>query len=66
LVLSLWAGRHSGVADALLLNSPWLELQLSSVARKTLAPVVGIRAKLSPHVVALPQIDLGFYWQALR
>ena len=66
LVLSLWAGRHSGVADALLLNSPWLELQLSSVARKALAPVVGIRAKLSPHVVALPQIDLGFYWQALR
>ncbi len=66
LVLSLWADRHRGVADGLLLNSPWLELQLSSVARKALAPVVGIRAKFSPHEIALPQIDLGFYWQALQ
>lgn len=66
LVLSLWADRHRGIADGLLLNSPWLELQISAVARRAIAPVVGLRAKYTPHDLALPQIDLGFYAQAQR
>lgn len=66
LVLSLWADRHRGEADALVLNSPWLELQLSGAARRALATVVNVRARLSPHELALPQIDMGFYSQAQR
>lgn len=64
LVLSLWAHRHPGVADALILNSPWLELQLTAAGRKALAPVVGLRARLTPRDLALPQLDLGFYTRA--
>ena len=64
LILSLWADRHPGAADALILNSPWLELQLTGVARKALAGVVGLRAKFTPHDLALPQLDMGFYAQA--
>ncbi len=64
LVMSLWADRHRGVADALILNSPWLELQLSGAVRKALLPVVGLRARINPHDLALPQLDLGFYRRA--
>ena len=66
LVLSLWADRHRGEADALVLNSPWLELQLSGTARRAIAPMVNVRARLSPHELALPQLDMGFYSQAQR
>lgn len=61
LVLSLWADRHRGVADAVVLNSPWLELQLSGAARLVIAPVVNLHARLHPLDIALPQLDLGFY-----
>ncbi len=64
LVLSLWADRHRGEADAIVLNSPWLELQLSGAARRALLPMVNVRARLSPHEIALPQLDMGFYAQA--
>lgn len=66
LTLSLWADRHRGIADAVILNSPWLELQLSSAVRKALAPVVNFRATLNPRELALPQLDLGFYKRAQR
>lgn len=64
LVLSLWADRNRGIADALILNSPWLELQASSTVRRALQPVVNLRARFSPHEHALPQLDLGFYSEA--
>ncbi|XPP27022.1 MAG: alpha/beta hydrolase [Leucobacter sp.] len=64
LILSLWCDRHRGVADALVLNSPWLELQLSGSIRRALAPMVSLRAKLNPYELAAPQLDLGFYAQA--
>lgn len=64
LVLSLWAHRNPGVASAVILNSPWLELQLSGAVRRALAPVVNLRARLNPHDIALPQLDLGFYHRA--
>ncbi len=64
LILSLWADRHPGVAAALLLNSPWLELQLSGAGRRAIAPVVNLRARLAPQEPALPQLDLGFYHRA--
>jgi len=63
LTLTLWAARHPGVAAALVLNSPWLELQLGTVARQALAPLVGVRAALDP-LGAHPAVDLGFYTRA--
>lgn len=66
LVLSLWADRHRGVAEALMLNSPWLDLQISGASRRAIAAMVGLRARLTPHEVALPQLDQGFYAQAQR
>ncbi|MFT4259100.1 alpha/beta hydrolase [Microbacterium sp.] len=62
LTLSLWASRHPGVADAVILNSPWLELQVA-LARPLLAPVAEYRARRAP-LEAAPQIDLGFYTRA--
>lgn len=65
LTLTLWAARHPGVAAALVLNSPWLELQLGAVGRQALAPIVGVRARLDP-LGAHPAVDLGYYTRAQR
>lgn len=62
LVLSLWAARHPGAADALVLNSPWLEFQIAP-ARAALSPVVELQARLRP-LNAAPQVDLGYYTRA--
>ncbi|MDR6866693.1 alpha-beta hydrolase superfamily lysophospholipase [Microbacterium resistens] len=63
LILSLWAARHPGVADAVILNSPWLEFQLPRLTRETIAPLVGLQARYRPLERA-PQLDLGFYTRA--
>ncbi|SNT07743.1 Lysophospholipase, alpha-beta hydrolase superfamily [Micrococcales bacterium KH10] len=63
LTLSLWASRHRGAADALILNSPWLEFQLSSVVRSAITPLVNLHATVRPHE-SVPQVDLGFYARA--
>jgi len=60
LTLSLWAARHQGRVAALVLNSPWLEFQLSRVGRQALAPVIGWGARVNPQG-PLPNVDLGFY-----
>lgn len=62
LTLSLWASRHPDAADAVVLNSPWLEFQLSPV-RAAIAPMVELQARIRPLEVA-PQVDLGFYTRA--
>lgn len=62
LTLSLWASRHPDAADAVILNSPWLEFQLSPV-RAAIAPMVELQARIRPLEVA-PQVDLGFYTRA--
>lgn len=62
LTLSLWASRHPRVADAVILNSPWLEFQVAPV-RAAIAPMVEFQARIRPLDVA-PQIDLGFYTRA--
>lgn len=62
LVLSLWASRNPGVANALILNSPWLEFQLAPL-RAAITPVVELQARLRP-LDAAPQIDLGYYARA--
>ena len=64
LTLSLWCARNPGRAAALVLNSPWLEFQLSGVGREAIAPVIGFRARLDP-MGALPNVDLGFYARSI-
>ncbi|PFG40286.1 alpha-beta hydrolase superfamily lysophospholipase [Georgenia soli] len=64
LTAALWAHRHPGALRALVLNSPWLELQGSAILRGVAQPIVGSLAKLQPRAV-LPTSDLGFYQRTL-
>ena len=63
LILSLWANRNPGVADALVLNSPWLEFQFSARVRQLIASIVHLGARVNP-LEAAPQFDRGFYSRA--
>lgn len=65
LVLTLWAARHPGIASALVLNSPWLELQLGAFGRQALTPLVQAAAWVDP-MSPNPEVDLGFYTRAQR
>jgi alpha-beta hydrolase superfamily lysophospholipase len=65
LTLSLWASSHPHAAVAVILNSPWLEFQLSAMTRAAVAPMVGLQARLRP-LDTLPQVDMGFYTRAQR
>lgn len=63
LTLSLWADRHPGVVEAVILNSPWLEFQLTGMTRAAIAPVLELHSKFRP-LDNWPQVDLGFYSRA--
>ena len=65
LVLSLWAAKNPGIADALVLNSPWLEFQLAAAGRQVILPLVSLGARFNPREVA-PQLDYGYYTRAQR
>ena len=65
LTLTLWAARPPGVVSAVVLNSPWLELQTGAIGRQALAPLVSARAKFDP-LGSHPVVDLGFYTRAQR
>ncbi|WP_313816806.1 alpha/beta hydrolase [Citricoccus sp.] len=64
LTLSLWASRHPGRARALVLNSPWLEMQGSALVRHmataVLDPVVWLQPK---NFLKLPRVD--HYWRTV-
>jgi alpha-beta hydrolase superfamily lysophospholipase len=64
LVLSLWLSRHQGRAQALILNSPWLEYQLTAAGRQVAATALKISSRVDPRA-AVPNPDLGFYNRAL-
>jgi len=64
LVLSLWLSRHSGRAQALILNSPWLEYQLTAAVRQVAATALKIGSRVDPKA-PVPNPDLGFYHRAL-
>lgn len=64
LVLSLWAARHPGRASAIVLNSPWLELQTREIGRLALAPVIDTLGKYQPKK-AFPMSEPGFYMRSL-
>ncbi|WP_342770111.1 alpha/beta hydrolase [Xylanimonas allomyrinae] len=60
LTLALWAHRHPGRADGLVLNSPWLEFQTRYLGRRVLEGPVRAQAAVAPrsHLV---NVDQGFY-----
>ena len=60
LIFSLWANRNPGRAHAVVLNSPWLEYQLTAAARALVTPVIKAGKKLNP-LAQMPSIDFGFY-----
>jgi len=64
LVAALWADRHPGELSGLVLNSPWLELQGSSVLRHVSGPAVAQLARYQPKA-PLPNIDPGYYARTL-
>ncbi len=65
LVLSLWVSRNPGRASALILNSPWLELQTGEIGRTAFAPVNNALVKIG-RKTPYPQIDRGFYCRSLN
>lgn len=64
LTASLWASRNQDRLDALVLNSPWLELQTGGLGREALAPLIAVGARLAPSSV-MPNIDFGYYARAV-
>jgi alpha-beta hydrolase superfamily lysophospholipase len=64
LVLSLWLSRHPGRAHALILNSPWLEYQLTAAGRQVAATALKISSRVDPKA-PVPNPDLGFYNRAI-
>lgn len=64
LVFTLWVNRNPGRVDALILNSPWLETQGSTIARLMMAPILRAQAKVNA-VGKLPNVDLGFYSRSI-
>lgn len=60
LTAALWADRNPGQISGLVLNSPWLELQGSAVARTVSTPAIAQLARFQPRT-PLPNIDPGFY-----
>lgn len=65
LILSLWAAAHPGRADGLVLNSPWLEFQLTGAGRQMLAPLLDLGTRFNLRDSA-PQFDAGLYSRAQR
>lgn len=63
LTLSLWAAAHPGYATALLLNSPWLSMQVPGGTRGVVSSLLHWQASLAPMEIG-PQLDLGFYSRA--
>jgi alpha-beta hydrolase superfamily lysophospholipase len=64
LIVSLWADRNPGRMAAVMLNSPWLEFQLSAATRKFITPLLQWRSRRSadsPLRVSLP----SFYSQSV-
>ncbi|WP_197067897.1 alpha/beta hydrolase [Actinomyces polynesiensis] len=64
LILSLWVSRHSGWADGLVLNSPWLEFQTRNIGRRLLEPGVRMHAALAPQN-RMVNVDLGLYTRSI-
>lgn len=64
LVAALWAADRPGEVAAIVLNSPWLELQGYPAMRPALLPMFSAVRSLSP-TAALPLSDAGFYRRSI-
>lgn len=64
LIAGLWAHRHPGALRGLVLNSPWLELSGSWLARTVSQTVIESLARYQPQSV-LPLPEIGHYSRAL-
>lgn len=64
LVASLWAHRHPGRIEALLLNSPWLELRGSWIVRNATAGLLEPLARLRPKA-RLKVPEMSYYWRSI-
>lgn len=60
LIAALWADERPGEVSAVVLNSPWLELQGYPAVRPALLPMFSAVRSLSP-TAALPLTETGFY-----
>ncbi|MGI3783084.1 MAG: alpha/beta hydrolase [Janthinobacterium lividum] len=65
LITTLWTARRPGRVDALVLNSPWLDLQGSALVRALGAPVIDALGARSPTAV-LRAPDPGHYARTLH
>ncbi|MFX4272101.1 alpha/beta hydrolase [Propionibacteriaceae bacterium Y1685] len=65
LIASVWAADHPGAVDGLVLNSPWLDLQATTMVRTLGTPVIDTLGSLIA-TTALPLADNGFYARALH
>ncbi|WP_152365694.1 alpha/beta hydrolase [Microlunatus speluncae] len=65
LVATLWADRHQDRVAALVLNSPWLDLQGSWVVRALGSPVIDALGERRPTAI-LPMPDRGYYARTLH
>jgi alpha-beta hydrolase superfamily lysophospholipase len=64
LVAALWASRHPGQVQYLILDSPWLEMHGSSLVRRAAQAMVAPVAKFRPKtVLKLP--ERGFYFRSI-
>lgn len=65
LIGSLWAADHPGAVDALILNSPWLDLQGSAMVRTIGTPVIdALGGRMATAAIKLP--DPGLYGRTLH
>ncbi|MFF2841693.1 alpha/beta hydrolase [Paenarthrobacter sp. NPDC057981] len=64
LVAALWASRHPGQVQFLILDSPWLEMHGSSLVRRAAHAMVAPLARFRPEtVLRLP--ERGFYFRSI-
>ena len=64
LVAALWADRHPGRLASVILNSPWLELQGSTLVRSIASQLVEPFARADPkHAFPLPEMPA--YWKSV-
>ncbi|MFT3887660.1 MAG: alpha/beta hydrolase [Arachnia sp.] len=65
LVSSLYAHERPGTFDALVLNSPWLEMQGNAILRPATQPVFSAVRAVAP-TTALPAVEVGHYQRAIH
>ena len=66
LVGALWAAARPGQVDALVLNSPWLDLQGSALVRTLGSPLVEALGSRNPTSVLRLPPDQGYYARVLH